>query len=75
MLIELFVIIALNCHYNTLLMLHCHHSGSEVNSQQMKISESCCVESDRGQKVKGAGLLYLTGGGGGDLAAHAGRVD
>lgn len=29
----------------------------------------------RGQKVRGAGLLYLTGGGGGCLAAHAGRVD
>lgn len=34
-----------------------------------------CGKGGRGEKVRGVGLLYLTGGGGGCLAAHAGGVD
>lgn len=54
-------------------MLHCRLCGGQVNSQQMKIG-GYIVQEGMGQKV-GGGLLYLTGGGGGCLAAHAGRVD
>jgi len=52
----------------------CHHCGGEVNSQQMKIG-GYIVWKREGQKVRGVRLLYLTGGGGGCLATHAGRVD
>lgn len=71
------IIIAFNCHYNILPMPHCRHSGGEVNSQRMKTGggREGHVVVERGQKVRGVGLLYLTGGGGGCLAAHAGRVD
>ncbi|KAA8592391.1 hypothetical protein FQN60_017846, partial [Etheostoma spectabile] len=66
---------ALNCRYNTLPMLHCHHCGGEVNSQQMKIGGvTLCGEGGEAEGQR-AGLLYLTGGGGGCLAAHAGGVD
>lgn len=68
------IIAALNGHYNTLPMPLCHHCGGEVNSQQMKIG-GYIVWKREGQKVRGVRLLYLTGGGGGCLATHAGRVD
>lgn len=56
-------------------MRHCLRSGGEVNSQQMKTRGYVVWNRFGGQRVRGAGLLYLTGGGGGCLAAHAGRVD
>lgn len=58
-------------------MLLCRRSGGEVNSQQMRFGGLCCVERGGGQEggLEGAGLLYLTGGRGGCLAAHAGGVD
>lgn len=78
MLIWLFFIVsiiqALNCRYNNLPMLHRHLSGSDGNSQQMKIG-GYTVWKGEGQRDWGVGLLYLTGGGRGCLAAHAGRVD
>lgn len=50
--------------------------ATEVNSQQMKDGGHIGRgEGIEGRKVREVELLYLTGGGGGGLTAHAGRVD
>lgn len=55
MLIRLFlfviIVIALDCHYNILPMLHCRHSGGEVNSQQVKIG-GYIVRRGEGARVR-----------------------
>lgn len=52
------IIIALNCHYNTLPMLHCHHCGGEVNSQQMKIGGYIVWIRGRGKGQRGGVTVF-----------------
>lgn len=56
---ELIIIIALNCLYNILPMLHCRHSGHEVVSQQMKTGRLCCVERKGGEEGQKRGVTVF----------------
>lgn len=76
MLAWLFVLIVkgLDCQYNVLPMLHCWSRWPSKLTADEDWGVKLCRKG-WGRRSGEAGLLYLTCGRGGGLAAHAGRVD